>query len=65
MEKSGKVEKLCGKCDQFQKKPFTTVFECLKYHTCLKGKPPMKCKQCLDGEQVKPKPAKKDYIEVK
>lgn len=63
------MEKMCGNCKMFRKKPFTTVFECLKYGTWLNGKPPIRCQQCLDDEapaakQTKPR-TKKDYIEVK
>lgn len=65
MEKSKKVENLCGKCDKFQKKPFTTVFECTKYNRCLKGKPPVKCRECIENEQPVSKHAKKEYIEVR
>lgn len=62
------TDKNCGTCDQFRKKPFTTVFECLRYKQCLVGKPPMKCKQCIEDEErndskKKGKP-RKDFIDV-
>lgn len=62
------MNKTCGNCNMFRKKPFTTVFECLKYNTWLNGKPPIRCKQCLDDEaanKTAKSKAKKDYIEVK
>lgn len=63
------MNKTCGNCEHFKKKQFTNVFECMKYHTWLRGKPPIRCQQCLDDEapaakQTKPR-TKKDYIEVK
>lgn len=61
------MEKMCGDCKKFRKKPFTTVFECLKYETWLNGKPPMRCKQCLEDEKPKKQPKKTgdEFIEVK
>lgn len=65
----------CGKCDQFRKKPFTTVFECKRFNVCLDGRPPMKCRQCVEAEEQKTiketgtkttgSKTKKEYIEVK
>lgn len=63
------MEKQCGNCGKFRKKPFTTVFECTKYKKCLEGRPPMKCKECLEADEKpsgkKSKNEKKDFIEVK
>ncbi len=58
---------LCGNCDKYRKKEFTTVFECLKYHKCLSGNPPKRCQECVNDKKPKTtnKPDKKEYIEVR
>ena len=59
------MNEFCGKCKDYRKKMFTTVFECTRYDKCLSGDPPKKCDECIADETKNKKSKKKEYIEVK